>query len=146
MNKDYASFVYYKILHLEMKPEEKYNYAFENYKDFTMAFPLIVKYMCFYSMFDADLFEELIKTLEKEKPKYMEHPKFHGVYLKNLAIKKGVAKHLANKMTNMEVAAAEIQLNKIKKQEKEFKRQKENQKKENIEDLRKEFTEFCMNL
>ena len=143
-NKDYANHVYFELLNLKQTPEEKYQFAFEKYKDFTLAFPLIVKYMCFFNMFDADLFEELINELEEKKPRYEESPKFHGEYLKKLACKKGIKPHLAKKISNMEVAQAEIQINKIKKQEKEFKKNKKKIIQENTEELRKELLDFCL--
>lgn len=125
--------------------ENTYEQLLKKYEYFVKPFPIVTKYMC-HGFYHDELFKELLQEKNNNKLKFEENFVLQTNYVKKLLIAAGYSKIEAKKVANHELAEIEIQINQIKKQEKQIKQTQEIRKKENADDLLKEFTDFVMNI
>lgn len=141
---DLAKNIYYQIALLRnLEPSERYETIFEKYNDFTKTYPLVVKYMCFYGIFDESFFSEMVLEQQQKRPTYEQGFELQANYIKKLLVKYlKLSKVQAKKESNMELNEILKQVKVIQRQESEIKRRNKYFKTENIRDLRKELYEF----
>ena len=132
----------YETQNLDLTPEKKYFHLLDNYPDVVKAYPLPVKYICFYSLYCPDLMEKCVYELDKVP--YEKTFAIQADYVKKLLVKNGIQKGEAKKISNLELEEIEKQINKIKKQEIQHKKKVEQEKKEFADELRSEFLEFVL--
>lgn len=137
---EYADKIFYDIMQLKSNSgEEKYKLVYAKYRDFTMTFPLVVKYMCFYQLYNSKLFDDYIMLREKARPTYEEGFKLQADYIKKLLVKSGIKRGEALKCSNMELESIMKDVKQIKRREREIKKKIETDKKQYMLELRKEF-------
>jgi hypothetical protein len=141
---DLAKNVYYQIALLRhLEHSERYKTIFEKYNDFTKTYPLVVKYMCFYGVFDEQYFSELVLEQQQKRPTYERGFELQALYVKKVLIKHlKMSKMSAKKASNQELADILSQVKNIQRQEAEIKRRNKYFKTENIKELRKELYEM----
>ena len=84
---DLAKNIYYNIdLLTDLNPEQKFETVLETYADFTKAYPLVIKYMCHFNLYNPDLFKELLTKQKETRPTYEQGYELQGLYIKKLLI------------------------------------------------------------
>jgi len=141
-----AKLAYDAHLMKDISGEDKYKKIYEEHPDFVKTFPLVTKYFCLYDTFHEGFFQELNNKREMERANLERSIILQADYVKKLLVYNGVSKATAKKMSNIEMSGAQSQLNQIKKETEKLKKQYENEKKDSIRDLRKEFKEFVIGL
>lgn len=136
MSKELAIKIFYDALNCS------YEEILELYPEFTTTYPLIVKYMCLYKLFDPEIYGSFLDKLKTSKG-YDSTFEIQSEYVKHLLVKKGASKMEAKKQSNQELAEITQQTNNIKRKEKEIKRKIKEEKKNNIAELRRELIEFA---
>lgn len=141
---DLAKNIYYQVaLIRNLEHSERYKVIFEKYNDFTKTYPLVVKYMCFYGIFDEQFFSELVLEQQEKRPTYEGGFELQALYVKKVLLKYlHLSKMEAKKASNQELAAILSQVKSIQRQESEIKRRNKYFKNENIKELRKELYEM----
>lgn len=117
-----------------------YEQLAEEEEFFVKTYPLVTKYMCA-GRFDEQAFAELLQKKET-RVGFMESFRLQTEYLKSMLVHQGFSKMEANKVANNEMGHIEVQINKIKKQEKQFSKRNVAEKKQNAEERRREFGQF----
>ncbi len=136
----YANKVYYDIIEKNLTYEK----VFDLHTEFVQAYPLVVKYMCI-RLYNSVLFSNLLEETNKQTI-YESTFKKQAVYVKKLLCLSGYSKITAKKQSEQDLSDIEIQINSIKKIEKNEKRKIEQEKYQNKQEIRKEFIEFIKKL
>lgn len=136
-----AEKIFYDVFQLKnTSGEEKFQLVHEKYRDLTMLCPIIVKYMCYYDLFDSKLFREYIEIRDKEaRSTYENGFVMQTNYIKKLLIKNKYSRIEALKISNQELDFVLKEVKKIKKKNDVLKKNMDNTRRDNILDVKKEF-------
>ena len=141
---DVVTKMYKEIVDLPVDPAKKYFMLNEKYPDAVKAYPLVMKYMCFYGYYNPDIFRDYLEDASKKRPTYEQGFELQAEYIKKILLWKGYSRIEAKKASNQELDEVIRQIRKIQKQERTIKKRNELEKKQNIDEIRKEFNEFVL--
>ena len=137
--KDYIEKIAYDVGKMSDKnPEQRRVAIMQEHKQISDSYPLSIKYMC-HGLFDIDLFMDMVNTQDAKHLKYEERFVLEGKYLKKLLVKYGESRINALKRANGEVEQCLSEIRHVNRLERNYKRDEINTKKQNTEELRKEF-------
>jgi len=151
---DAARVVYADCLNLnqEMEPEKRFAIIRDKYTDFVLKYPLVVKYMVVFCLYNENLFIDLTNFIQKTRPDHLHSLEYQANYIKNLLL------HLRDKnvvtldrakikqISNIEYESAAKEYTTILRLEKEAKKEMKSKDITDEEELRKEFKNFILNV